>query len=168
MTRAHTSRLSASVAVARLDLASAVAYNMGDYHDPFVTQLWVLGLESVSAVNAKPGSEGMVIAQADTYGGQAAIDRWLGGFTEQEETYLVRVGGAHVDGSERACTASFLPTVGGRLRRGPVGRHRNRPGRPRGGWLDELRGGGSRGSARRRTVLEECLAMQMIEEGVED
>jgi hypothetical protein len=60
------------------------AHNIGDYHDPFVARLRTLGIESIYQVNAKPGSEGMVIVQAGTYGGWgwdgAAIDRWLGEF----------------------------------------------------------------------------------------
>jgi hypothetical protein len=59
-------------------------HNIGDYHDPFVARLRTLGIESIYQVNAKPGSEGMVIVQAGTYGGWgwdgAAIDRWLGEF----------------------------------------------------------------------------------------
>ena len=46
-------------------------------------------------MNAKPDSEGMVIVQAGTCGGrgwdEAAIDRWLGEFTEQGETHLLRL-----------------------------------------------------------------------------
>jgi hypothetical protein len=45
------------------------AYNIGDYHDPSVARLPALGIESVYAVKAKPGSEGMVLVQAGTYGG---------------------------------------------------------------------------------------------------
>ena len=45
------------------------AYNVGDYHDPFVVRLGALGIESVYAVKAKAGSEGKVMVQAGTYGG---------------------------------------------------------------------------------------------------
>jgi hypothetical protein len=59
------------------------AYNIGDYRDPFVARLRALGIESVYAVKARAGSEGMLV-QAGSYGGRgwdgAAIDRWLGEF----------------------------------------------------------------------------------------
>jgi hypothetical protein len=57
------------------------AYDMGDYHDPFVARLGALGIESVYAVKAKAGSEGMVLVHPGTYGGWGwdgpAIDGWL-------------------------------------------------------------------------------------------
>jgi hypothetical protein len=65
------------------------AHNIGDYHDPFVAWLRTLGIESVYAVAAKAGSEGMVMVQAGTYGGWgwdgAAIDRWLGKFLDSDQ-----------------------------------------------------------------------------------
>lgn len=65
------------------------AHNMGDYRDPFVARLRALGIESVYAVKAKRGSEGMVMVQAGTYGGWgwdgAAIDRWLGDFLDSDQ-----------------------------------------------------------------------------------
>lgn len=56
--------------------------DMGDYRDPFVARLRRLGIEAVSAVKAKSGSEGTVIVSPGAYGGWGwdgpAIDRWLG------------------------------------------------------------------------------------------
>jgi hypothetical protein len=66
------------------------AHNIGDYQDPFVARLRALGIESIYAVTARPGSEGMVMVQAGTYGGWgwdgAAIDRWLGEFLESDQS----------------------------------------------------------------------------------
>lgn len=65
------------------------AHNIGDYHDPFVARLGALGIESVYAVKAKAGSEGMVMVRAGTYGGWgwdgAAIDRWLAEFLVSDQ-----------------------------------------------------------------------------------
>jgi hypothetical protein len=71
------------------------AYNIGDYHDPFIARLRALGIESVYAVKAKAGSEGMVMVRAGAYGGWgwdgAAVDRWLGEFlTSSQGTNKVR------------------------------------------------------------------------------
>jgi hypothetical protein len=59
-------------------------HDLGDYRDPFVARLRALGIESVYAVKAKAGSEGMVMVRPGTYGGWgwdgAAIDRWLAEF----------------------------------------------------------------------------------------
>jgi hypothetical protein len=76
------------------------AHNIGDYHDPFVARLGSLGIESVYAVKAKAGSEGMVMVRAGTYGGWgwdgAAIDRWLDEFldTAQGKNKLSKLGRA--------------------------------------------------------------------------
>jgi hypothetical protein len=60
------------------------ALNMGDYRDPFVAQLRVLGIESIYAFQAKPGREGIVMVGPGTYGGRGwgreAIDTWLARF----------------------------------------------------------------------------------------
>jgi hypothetical protein len=65
------------------------AHNIGDFHDPFVPRLRALGIESVYAAPPMPGSEGMVIVRAGTYGGWgwdgAAIDRWLGEFLASDQ-----------------------------------------------------------------------------------
>jgi hypothetical protein len=65
------------------------AHNLGDYRDPFVGRLRALGIESVYAANTRAGSEGMVIVQADSYGGWgwdgAAIDRWLSEFLGSDQ-----------------------------------------------------------------------------------
>jgi hypothetical protein len=43
--------------------------DVGDYSDPFVARLARLGIEAVSAVKAKAGSEGTVIVSPGAYGG---------------------------------------------------------------------------------------------------
>src|SRR5207247_507529 len=76
------------------------AHDMGDYQDPFVARLRVLGVESVYAVKAKAGSEGMVMVEAGTYGGWGwdgvAIDRWLGELlaSDQGKNKLGKLGRA--------------------------------------------------------------------------
>jgi hypothetical protein len=76
------------------------AYNIGDYHDPFVARLGALGIESVYAVKAKAGSEGKVMVQAGSYGGWGwdgtATDRWLGEFlaSDQGKNKLGKLGRA--------------------------------------------------------------------------
>jgi hypothetical protein len=56
--------------------------DIGDYRDPFVGRLAALGIESIYAVKAKPGSEGMVLVRAGTYFGRGwdgpTTDQWLG------------------------------------------------------------------------------------------
>jgi hypothetical protein len=56
--------------------------DIGDYRDPFVARLAALGIESIYAVKAKPGSEGMVLVRAGTYFGRGwdgpTTDQWLG------------------------------------------------------------------------------------------
>jgi hypothetical protein len=56
--------------------------DIGDYRDPFVARLAALGVESIYAVKAKPGSEGMVLVRAGTYFGRGwdgpTTDQWLG------------------------------------------------------------------------------------------
>lgn len=74
------------------------AYDIGDYHDPFVARVGALGIESVHAVKAKAGSEGKVMVQAGTYGGWGwdgtAIDQWLGEFlaSDQGKNKLGKLG----------------------------------------------------------------------------
>jgi hypothetical protein len=76
------------------------AHNIGDHHDPFVAWLRTLGIESVYAVAAKAGSEGMVMVQAGTYGGWGwdgpKIDGWLGQFftSNQGKNKVAKLGRA--------------------------------------------------------------------------
>ena len=77
------------------------AHNLGDYQNRFVARLRALGIESVYAVTASAGSEGMVMVQAGTYGGWgwdgAAIDRWLGELlaSDQGKNKLGKLGRTH-------------------------------------------------------------------------
>jgi hypothetical protein len=56
--------------------------DIGDYRDPFVARLAALGIESIYAAKAKPGSEGTVLVRAGTYFGRGwdgpTTDQWLG------------------------------------------------------------------------------------------
>ncbi|MFI6832804.1 hypothetical protein ACIBG5_37215 [Kribbella sp. NPDC050241] len=60
------------------------AAHFGDYRDPWVKRLAVLGIESIHGVAASPGSEGLVYVRAGTYGGrgwtQEDVDNWLASF----------------------------------------------------------------------------------------
>lgn len=57
------------------------AYDHGDYRDPLVARLRALGIETIHAMTAKPGSEGTVVVEAGTYGGFGwdgpRTDAWL-------------------------------------------------------------------------------------------
>jgi hypothetical protein len=65
------------------------AHNLGDYRDPLVERLAVLGIESIYAFTAKPGREGTVQVSPGTYSGRGwsggAIDAWLSSFLASPE-----------------------------------------------------------------------------------
>ena len=65
------------------------AHSVGDYRDPFVERLEVLGIESVYAFTARPRRQGVVRVGPGTYSSRgwngADIDAWLGSFLTSPE-----------------------------------------------------------------------------------
>jgi hypothetical protein len=75
----------------------------------------------------------LIGSDGENHGFVQACDRLEGEFTEQDETYLVRLAALTPTALDALAQLHLPGLSGGRLRRCLPGRHRTRPGLPRGG-----------------------------------